>query len=146
MNVQSIMEKVKELVAKGNVSRIVVRKAEKEILNIPVTVGVAGVTVGLIWARLALLAAVLATVGFGCVVEVVKADGGIVNVVDEESSQKVRDFAAETVEKVTNPGLKDVWRIYNAEGFAVADLITQKGETVDLSVPYAYVDPRVRLQ
>ena len=100
MNVQSIMEKVKELVAKGNVSRIVVRKAEKEILNIPVTVGVAGVTVGLIWARLALLAAVLATVGFGCVVEVVKADGGIVNVVDEESSQKVRDFAAETVEKV----------------------------------------------
>jgi hypothetical protein len=100
MNVQSIMDKVKELIAKGNVARIVVRKAEKEILNIPVTVGVAGVAVGLIWARLALLAAVLATVGFGCVVEVVKKDGGIINVVDEESSQKVREFAAEAVEKV----------------------------------------------
>jgi len=100
MNVQSIMDKVKELIAKGNVARIVVRKAEKEILNIPVTVGVAGVAVGLIWARLALLAAVLATVGFGCVVEVVKKDGGIINVVDEESGQKVREFAAEAVEKV----------------------------------------------
>ena len=100
MNVQSIMDKVKELIAKGNVARIVVRKAEKEILNIPVTVGVAGVAVGLIWARLALLAAVLATVGFGCVVEVVKMDGGIINVVDEESGQKVREFAAEAVEKV----------------------------------------------
>jgi hypothetical protein len=94
------MDKVKELIAKGNVARIVVRKAEKEILNIPVTVGVAGVAVGLIWARLALLAAVLATVGFGCVVEVVKKDGGIINVVDEESGQKVREFAAEAVEKV----------------------------------------------
>ena len=49
---------------------------------------------------------------------------------------------SETIEKVTNPGLKEVWRIYNAEGFAVADLITQKGEEVDFSVPYAYVDPR----
>jgi hypothetical protein len=94
------MDKVKELIAKGNVARIVVRKAEKEILNIPVTVGVAGVAVGLIWARLALLAAVLATVGFGCVVEVVKKDGGIINVVDEDSGQKVREFAAEAVEKV----------------------------------------------
>ena len=100
MNVQSIMDKVKELIAKGNVARVIVRKGEKEILNIPATVGVAGVAVGVLYARLALLAAVLATVGFGCVVEIVKEDGGIVNVVDEESGKKVREFAAEAVEKV----------------------------------------------
>ena len=100
MNVQSIMERVKELIMKGNVNRIVVRRAEKEILNIPVSLGVAGAAVGLIWARLALLAAVLATLGFGCTVEVIKSDGEIINVVDEQSSQKVRDLAAEAVEKV----------------------------------------------
>ena len=60
----------------------------------------AGAAVGLIWARLALLAAVLATLGFGCTVEVIKSDGEIINVVDEQSSQKVRDLAAEAVEKV----------------------------------------------
>lgn len=48
---------------------------------------------------------------------------------------------SETVEKVTNPGLKSVYRIYNADGKAVADLITKRGETVDLSQPYTFIDP-----
>lgn len=62
--------------------------------------GVLGVAVGLTSAKWALLAAVLATLGFGCTVEVVKEDGNVVNVLDEEKSQKVRDLAADTVEKV----------------------------------------------
>ena len=100
MNVQSIIDSVKELIQKGNVSRVVVRKGDKEILNIPVSVGVVGAAVGLIWAKLALLGAVLATLGFGCTVEIVKTDGNVVSVVDEQSGQKVRDFAADAVEKV----------------------------------------------
>ncbi len=48
---------------------------------------------------------------------------------------------SETIEKVTNPGLKDVWRIFNEDGYAVADLITLKGEEVDLSGQYHFVDP-----
>ena len=52
------------------------------------------------FSRLPLVAAVLVTLGSGCVVEVVKADGEVVNVVDEDSGKKVRDFAAQTVEKV----------------------------------------------
>lgn len=99
MDVQSTIEKVKELVKKGNVSRIVVKRKDTEILNIPVSVGVVGAAVGLAAAKWVLLASVLATVGFGCVVEIVKADGDIVNVVDEDSSKKVREFAADAVEK-----------------------------------------------
>ena len=95
-----LFAKLKEIVDKGNVSRIVVRRKDKEILNIPVNVGVVGAAVGLAAAKWVLLASVLATVGFGCVVEIIKADGDVVNVVDEESSKKVRDFAADTVEKV----------------------------------------------
>lgn len=100
MNVQSILDSIKELVKEGNVARIVVKKGKKEVLSFPLTVGVAGAAIGLLWARLPLVAAVLVTLGSGCVVEVVKADGEVINVVDEESGKKVRDFAAQTVEKV----------------------------------------------
>ena len=100
MNTQGTIEKIKELIRKGSVSRIIVRRGENQILNFPVNVGIVGVAVGITAAKWALLAAVLATLGFGCTVEVIKEDGSIVNVVDEESSQKVRAFAVDTVEKV----------------------------------------------
>ena len=100
MNAQDTMSKIKELAKKGNVSRILIRRKDKELLNIPVNAGVVGVVVGLAYAKWALLAATLATLGFGCTVEIIRDDGAVVNVVDEESSQKVRNFAADTVEKV----------------------------------------------
>ncbi|MBO5639260.1 MAG: DUF4342 domain-containing protein [Oscillospiraceae bacterium] len=100
MDVQSVIDKIKELVKKGNVSRIVVCRKGQQILNIPVSVGAVGAVVGLAAAKWVTLAAVLATIGLGCTVEVIKSDGGIVNVMDEESNQKVRSFAADAVEKV----------------------------------------------
>ncbi len=100
MDVQGTMNKVKELVKKGNVSRIVVKRKGDTVLNLPVSAGVVGAVVGLAYAKWALLAAALATVGFGCTVEVIKDDGAVVNVVDEESGKKVREFATDTVEKV----------------------------------------------
>ena len=100
MDVQSTIQKLKELVSKGNVSRIVVNRKGQQILNIPVNVGVVGAVVGLAYAKWVMLAGVLATVGFGCTVEVIRSDGGVVNVMDEESSRKVRDFAADEVEIV----------------------------------------------
>ena len=100
MDVQSVINKIKELVKKGNVSRIIVCRKGEQLLNIPVSVGAVGAVVGLAAAKWVTLAAVLATIGLGCTVEVIKSDGGIVNVMDEESNQKVRSFAADAVEKV----------------------------------------------
>ena len=100
MDVQSVIDKIKELVKKGNVSRIIVCRKGEQLLNIPVSVGAVGAVVGLAAAKGVTLAAVLATIGLGCTVEVIKSDGGIVNVMDEESNQKVRSFAADAVEKV----------------------------------------------
>ena len=100
MDVQNVIDKIKELVKKGNVSRIVICRKGEQILNIPVSVGAVGAVVGLAAAKWVTLAAVLATIGLGCTVEVIKSDGGIVNVMDEESNQKVRSFAADAVEKV----------------------------------------------
>lgn len=49
---------------------------------------------------------------------------------------------SETTEKITNPGEKEIYRIYDENGSAIADLITKKGEELDLSQPYRYVDPK----
>ena len=100
MDVQSIIEKIKDLVRKGNVTRIIVMRNNQQILNIPVNVGAVGAVVGLAYAKWILLAGVLATIGFGCTVEVLKSDGDVVNVLDEERNQKVRDFASEAVDRV----------------------------------------------
>lgn len=49
---------------------------------------------------------------------------------------------SENAEKITNPGEKKLWRIYNDTGHAVADLITLAHEKPDFTKPYTYVDPR----
>ncbi len=48
---------------------------------------------------------------------------------------------SETVEKITNPDRKRVFRVYNKDGHAIADLITRYTEEPDTSVSYRYVDP-----
>ena len=48
---------------------------------------------------------------------------------------------SENVGKITNPGLKDIYRVYDADGQAVADLIALHGETVDMSNAFRYIDP-----
>lgn len=48
---------------------------------------------------------------------------------------------SENVEKITNPGLKDVYRVYDENGKAIADLLTKAGEEIDMEHPFRYVDP-----
>lgn len=61
--------------------------------------------------------------------------------VERDGEFEPRIKLSEAPEKITNPGRKQVWRVYDAEGMAVADLIASRGEEVDLSAPYRYVDP-----
>jgi len=61
--------------------------------------------------------------------------------VEENGVMVPRIKVSETVAKITNPGLKDVYRIFNENGHAVADLLVNAGEEVDLSKPYRFVDP-----
>ena len=70
-----LIEKLKDLVKKGNVDRIVIRRNEDVLLNIPVNVGLVGSVIGLAAAPWAVIAAAVATFGFNCKVEIVKKDG-----------------------------------------------------------------------
>lgn len=62
--------------------------------------------------------------------------------VEEGNAFVPRIKVSENVEKITNPGLKDVYRVYDSNGYSIADLITFKDENVDMSNPYGYVDPK----
>lgn len=48
---------------------------------------------------------------------------------------------SDTMEKTTTPGLKDVYRVYNGDGRAFADLIALRGETLDPARPLRVIDP-----
>ncbi len=100
METNSIIEKIKELVKKGNVSRVIVRKGDKVLVDVPVNAGIAMGVATLALSKVLLIAGVLATVGFGCTVEVIKDDGQIVDVLTEDSAQKAKEAAAGVVEEV----------------------------------------------
>ena len=64
-----------------------------------------------------------------------------ISAVEENGVFEPRIKISETVEKITNPGNKQVYRIYSSDNKAVADLITNFDEEVNLSKPYRFIDP-----
>lgn len=61
--------------------------------------------------------------------------------VEEQGQFIPRIKISENVEKITNPGLKKVYRIIDEEGRAIADMIAKADEEIDMSRPFRYVDP-----
>lgn len=97
----AVIASIKELVKKGNVSRIIVKNSEGDvILNVPVNAGILGVVV----APWGTLAAVVAAFGFKCVIEVVKVDGTIIDVSDRTNDvvEKATEKGTEVYDKVKN--------------------------------------------
>jgi nicotinate phosphoribosyltransferase len=64
------------------------------------------------------------------------------SLVEENGVAEPRMKLSDNPEKVTNPGDKQVYRLYNKEtGFVEADLITLVHETIDESKPLTIFDP-----
>ena len=80
-----LVNKIKALVAEGNVSRIRIRKDDTIILNLPLSVGLIGTALGLMAAPWAVILATISTIGFKCTVEVEKKDGTITILHGKES-------------------------------------------------------------
>ncbi len=71
-----IVDKVKEAIKKGNVAKIIVKKNDEVIMNLPVNVGI----VGTVLAPWAAVAGVIAAFGTKCSIELVKDDGEIIDI------------------------------------------------------------------
>lgn len=70
--------------------------------------------------------------------------GGVYKLAAVEQDGKIvpRIKVSENVAKITNPGFKMPWRLYDrSSGKAIADVITLHNETIDDSQPYEIFDP-----
>ncbi len=87
---EQLLSRVKELVHEGNVRRILIKQEGNTILEIPLTVGIAGVLLAPVWAAIGVLGALLAQ----CSIEVVRSESPA-----EEAETKVEEMSSETPEK-----------------------------------------------
>ncbi len=79
---QEIIDKIKEMIAEGNVNKIVIKRNEETLVTIPVNVGIVGGIVGLAAAPVTMLVAAVAAYGFDCRFEILKNDGTTVTLGD----------------------------------------------------------------
>ena len=97
---QELVDKIKELVKKGNIARIMIKRQDEMFLNIPLNVGLVGTILGLTAAPWALIATAVATLGFDCKVELEKTDGTIVELLSRDVGQKAVDLGTSVVEEI----------------------------------------------
>ena len=133
----ALIAKIKELVKKGNVSKIVIKNSEGvELLNVPVNVGIIGAVI----APWGVIAAAIASFGFKCIIEVIKVDGTVIEITDKtndavgkasekgsevyekmknsETYGKVKEKTEETIEKASEALRNKLNKKENAEKFA----------------------------
>lgn len=67
---------MKQLIEKGNVSRIVVKKEDKVLVDVPVNAGIAAGVIGLLWPPI-LAIALITTVAVNLTIEITKEDGSV---------------------------------------------------------------------
>ena len=88
----SLIEKIKAAVQKGNVNRIRILRGEEELANIPVNAGIAGGVLGVLAGPGVLIpvaiAGVVAKFGFNCRFEILKEDGTIEEFFSEEPAEE----------------------------------------------------------
>ncbi|MGI6728027.1 MAG: DUF4342 domain-containing protein [Anaerovoracaceae bacterium] len=85
-----MIEKIKTAVRKGNVSKIIVKKDNDVLLNLPINVGI----IGTVLAPWAAVAGIIAVFGTKCRIELIKDNGEIV-----EISEIATDAFEDVIEK-----------------------------------------------
>ena len=91
MEKQWILRKLEEMIRRGAVSRIVIRRRGEPILNLSLGSAAVGTVLGLSFAKWLTLAAAVAGLGSGCTVEVLRPDGRTTTLLDEEGSRRLRE-------------------------------------------------------
>ncbi len=82
-----VVEKLKAIIKKGNVSRIILKKDGEVLLNIPITAGAIGIMLSPTLSLLGVSAALISKAN----IEIVKDDGEVVDI-NEMTEETVSDF------------------------------------------------------
>lgn len=103
---EDLFGKIKDIIKEGNVTKIIIKRSGKTILNLPVTFAAAGAILAIKPAILGLGVAVLAK----CTIEIVKEDGEIIEIenpiiANSQTSKETRD---ESFDKGQNKSNKDI--------------------------------------
>lgn len=96
--VDSVIDTVKELIRAGNVNKIILKKDDEVMMNIPVTIGAIGAYLAPTLTILSFTGALVTK----CSLEVIKEDGQVINITNfaDETFDKVKRVAEDTFEKV----------------------------------------------
>lgn len=124
---EAIVASLKELIKKGNVSKIQVKKDGELILNVPVNAGIVGAVI----APVAAVMAVVAAFGFKCTIEVIKEDGTIIDVSDAvtDAMGSVAEKSSEFAEEVKGKG-SDLYQKAQEKGTEIYSKGKEKAEDV----------------
>ena len=109
-----VFAKVKEIVDKGNVTRIIIRKGDKVIVNFPLTAGVIGAVL-VPWGA---IFGIVAALGAQCDIEFVDDKAEVIAGVDldkfDKFGDKIEDFAYKTSDKIQEFGDKGSAKVEEA--------------------------------
>lgn len=97
-----IIDKIKEVVNRGNASKIVISKDGESIINLPLNAGV----IGAIVAPWGIILGVAASFGFNCKIEVIKEDGSVVDITDKAGNlyEQAKTKGTEVYEQAVSKG------------------------------------------
>ena len=120
-----IVDKIKEVIDRGNASRIIISKDGDRLLNLPLNAGV----IGAIVAPWGVILGVAASFGFNCKIEVVKDDGTVVDITDkagnlyDQAVEKYNEYYEQAVTKGN-----EVVETVKEKAPGVVDTVKEKGE------------------
>jgi adenine/guanine phosphoribosyltransferase-like PRPP-binding protein len=97
-----IIDKIKDVVNRGNASRIIISRDGDKLLNLPLNAGV----IGAIVAPWGIILGVAASFGFNCKIEVVKDDGTVVDITDKAGNlyEQAKEKGTEVYEQAVTKG------------------------------------------
>ena len=132
--VKALGDTIREYIRRGNVTRIIVKRRDEALVNIPLNAGIVGSVVGAVAAPWAVIAAAIAAAGFDCRVEIVRDDGEIVDLSARRLGETLRSAGTTVAEEFRDAfgsmkdaaagGMKGAW----------------DAPSVDEEIPFADVD------
>ena len=123
------VEKIKELVKKGNITRITISRDGEVLLNLPLNAGI----VGAIVAPWGVIAGVIAAFGFKCRIELTKDDGTVIDISQraEAIGKEVAEKGSVVVDDVVAKGSEAYNNIKDAASDKITEFRSKKEEAFD---------------